>query len=99
MSDIATGPGFAPARVTIERRADGSAILRSPERLEPFARATGEWLVKWATATPDRTFLAERSGDGWRRVTYNNALDAVRRIGGLTARPRADSLGTSRRPL
>jgi feruloyl-CoA synthase len=82
MSDIATGPRFAPARVALERRADSSAILRSPERLEPFARATGEWLVQWATATPDRTFLAERSGDGWRRVTYVDALDAVHRIGG-----------------
>ena len=73
---------FAPARVEIERRADGSQILRSPEPLRPIARATGEWLLRWAAAAPDRTFLAERSGDGWRRVTYSDALDAVRRIGG-----------------
>src|SRR5262245_6114312 len=82
VSSLNTGLRFAPARVNVERRADGSAILRSPEALGPYARATGEWLVQWAAAAPDRTFLAERSGDDWRRVTYGKALDAVRRIGG-----------------
>jgi feruloyl-CoA synthase len=82
MSGVAPAPRFAPARVTVEQRADGSAILRSPEPLGPFARAAGEWLVQWAAAAPERTFLAERSGDGWRRVTYGEALHAVRRIGG-----------------
>jgi feruloyl-CoA synthase len=81
MAGVADGYRFAPARVAVERRADGSTILRSPEPLQPFARATGEWLVQWAGAAPERTFLAERSGDGWRRVTYGKALDAVRRIG------------------
>jgi feruloyl-CoA synthase len=38
--------------------------------------------VHWAATAPDRTFLAERTGDEWRRVTYGDALDAVRRIGG-----------------
>src|SRR5262245_31908826 len=82
MSGLATGPRFAPARVSVEPRADGSTILRSPDALGPYARATGEWLMQWAAAAPDRTFLAERAGDGWRRVTYSDALDAVRRIGG-----------------
>jgi feruloyl-CoA synthase len=82
MSDVVMGRRFAPAHVDVERRADGSTVLRSAEPLRPFARAVGEWLVHWAAAAPDRTFLAERSGDDWRRVTYRNALDAVRRIGG-----------------
>ena len=82
MSPLSNSLRFAAASVEMERRADGSQILRSPEPLRPIARAAGEWLVQWATAAPDRTFLAERSGDGWRRVTYSDALDAVRRIGG-----------------
>jgi feruloyl-CoA synthase len=87
MSGTARGLRFAPARVDIERRADGSALLRSPEPLGPFARAVGEWLVHWAARAPQRTFLAERSGDDWRRITYAETLDAVRRIGGsLVAR-------------
>ena len=82
MPGTVTGPRFAPARVEVQRRLDGSQILRSPNPLRPFARATGEWLVQWAAAAPDRTFLAERSGDDWRRISYAAALDAVRRIGG-----------------
>ena len=81
MSSLSTSLRFAPAHVEIEQRADGSQILRSPEPLRPIARAAGEWLVQWAAAAPDRTFLAERSGDNWRRVSYAQALDAVRRIG------------------
>ena len=82
MSTFSTSLRFAPARVDVERRTDGSAILRSPEPLAPFTRAVGEWLVQWAAAAPDRTFLAERSGDDWRRISYQDALVAVRRIGG-----------------
>src|SRR5262245_32684548 len=82
MTSLNSALRFAPAQVDVEQRADGSAILRSREPLRPFARACGEWLVHWAAAAPDRTFLAERSADGWRCVTYAGALDAVRRIGG-----------------
>ena len=82
MTSLNTALRFARAQVEVERRVDGSAILRSREPLRPFARACGEWLVHWAAAAPDRTFLAERSDDGWRYVTYAGALDAVRRIGG-----------------
>jgi feruloyl-CoA synthase len=81
MSGTSTGLRFAPARIEVERRDDGATILRSPEPLGPFARCVGEWLVHWATAAPDRTFLAERIGDGWRRVSFADALDASRRIG------------------
>src|SRR5262245_15883497 len=82
MTDEITGPRLAPSQVEVERRADGATVLRSPEPLRPFARAVGEWLVRWAAAAPQRCFLAERSGDGWRRITYADALGAVRRIGG-----------------
>jgi feruloyl-CoA synthase len=73
-------PRFAPAGVRFERRADGSIVLRSPQALAPPARAVGEWVVQWAARAPDRTFLAERAGDGWRRLTYREVLDAARRI-------------------
>jgi feruloyl-CoA synthase len=72
---------FAPAQVLSERRSDGTLLLRSPQRLAPYARAVGEWLVHWAAAAPERIFLAERSGEGWRKLSYREALDAARRIG------------------
>ena len=85
---------FAEARVAVERRADGAIVLRSPQPLGAYPRVIGEWLVQWAAKAPDRTFLAERAGDAWRKVSYAEALDRARRIGesllsrGLTsARP------------
>ncbi len=74
-------PRFAPAAVEVERRPDGSTLLRSPQRLGRYARAVGEWLVHWAGEAPDRVFLAERAGDAWRKLTYREALEAVRRVG------------------
>ena len=72
---------LAPARVHLEKRADGAMLLRSPQKLSAHARAVGEWLVRWAEQAPERVFLAERSGDDWRRVCYREALDAARSIG------------------
>ena len=72
---------FASPRVNVEQRADGATLVRSPEPVGPYARAVGEWLVRWAREAPDRPFLAERAGDGWRTITYREALDAARRIG------------------
>ncbi len=72
---------FAPAEVLVEKRADGTLVLRSPQALRPYARAVGDWLVHWYERAPDRTFIAERKGDGWRRVSYRDALSDARRIG------------------
>ena len=72
---------FAPAEVRVERRADGTTVLRSPQPLRAYERSVGEWLVRWAKEAPQRVFLAEREGETWRKVTYAQALDAARRIG------------------
>ena len=72
---------FAPAQVQSERRNDGTLLLRSPQKLARYPRAVGEWLAHWAGAAPQRTFLAERDGEGWRRLSYAEALDAARRVG------------------
>jgi feruloyl-CoA synthase len=72
---------FAPATVDVERRPDGSMVLRSPQLLRAYERCAGEWLVKWAREAPERVFLAERAGETWRRVAYAQALEAARRIG------------------
>src|SRR4051812_45791412 len=72
---------FAEARVEVDRRADGAIVLHSTQELGAYPRVLGEWLVQWAGKAPDRTFLAERVGDAWRKVTYAEALDCARRIG------------------
>ena len=72
---------FAPAKVNVEKRHDGSIVLRSPQKLGAYARCVTEWLVHWSDHSPERVFLAERSGDGWRRISYRESYGAVRRIG------------------
>src|ERR1700723_2542834 len=73
---------LAPAGVHVERRADGTIVMRSVHPLGPHARHTSEALRRWASEAPTRTFLAERAegGSGWRRVTYAVARDAVDRL-------------------
>ena len=72
---------FAPAKVELEKRSDGSMLLRSPQNLGRYSRCITEWLVQWSDRAPDRVFLAERKGDAWRKVPYRDAYGAVRRIG------------------
>jgi len=80
-TDLRSGLRFAPPRVEIVRRSDGAMILRSPLALGGHARVVGEWLERWAREAPDRTFLAEREGNGWRKVSFSEALELARRIG------------------
>lgn len=72
---------FAPPAVALERRADGTLLLRSPVPLKPYPARVGEWLETWAESDPDRDFLLERGGDGlWRGVTYGEAAQRVQRL-------------------
>jgi feruloyl-CoA synthase len=75
-------PFFAEPDIALERRADGSLILKSRQALLPYPRCLGEALEAWAGTTPDRVFLAERdTAGGWRRVSYGEAWHAARAIG------------------
>ena len=72
---------FAPPLLDIQPLSGGGMILRSPQKLGPYSRCVGEYLLHWGTTTPDSLFLAERdAGGGWRRLTYGAALDSVRNV-------------------
>jgi feruloyl-CoA synthase len=73
-------PTYIPHDVVREDRPDGSILLRSRVLLGPVVRNTGAWLHRWAQEAPDRVFLAERSGQGWREVRYADALSQVRSL-------------------
>lgn len=77
MTKVDTENLFAAPRVLVSRRNDGAQLARSPDELGEYSRCVGEWLVHWAAQAPDRTFLAEREGSAWRRVTYLEALAQV----------------------
>ena len=71
---------LAPAGVDVERLPDGGLVLRSPQPLGSYDSNLGLWLRRWAADRPERIFLAERSGGGWRQLTYAEALQAAERI-------------------
>jgi len=73
-------PFFGHPSVQLSARPDGSLLLRSDEELQAYPRSVGAPLVRWARERPDRIFLAERAGDGWKVITYAEMLDAVRRL-------------------
>jgi feruloyl-CoA synthase len=65
----------------LERRADGSVLLRSPVELGSHPRVVTDRLWHWADRTPGATFLAKRGEDDeWRRLTYREARDQVRAV-------------------
>lgn len=65
--------------VDVERRADGTQLLRSGIPFpETCTRCVGDWVEHWAVAAPERLFLAERGRDGgWVRVSYGEARRRV----------------------
>lgn len=71
---------FQPHRVNREVRPDGAIILTSDHQLGPVVGTTGDWLHKWAEETPERVFIAERSGAGWREESYAGTLQKVRAL-------------------
>ena len=66
--------------VDCEKREDGTILLKARATLGPVADRTTDWLDDWANRTPEAVFLAERSGEGWREVTYSQAKDKARAI-------------------
>jgi feruloyl-CoA synthase len=83
------GESLAPLRpvklgradVLVERRGDGTILMRSPHPLPPYPRNLTERLDHWAKAAPDRVFLAQRDSKGaWRTMTYAQTLAAVRSV-------------------
>jgi feruloyl-CoA synthase len=80
-SATSTGAAFLPPAVVWETRPDGSLTLRSPHLLDDHPPSVLAWLRRWAVERPDRPVLAQRGADGaWRRVTYAQALAAVRSL-------------------
>ena len=78
---MSTNPPLRKHSIEAEPRADGALLLTSGYELPTVANSTGDWLHRWSKEAQDRTFLAERSGPGWREVSYGEALGMVQAIG------------------
>lgn len=73
-------PPYTRHNVTRRDDADGTIHLRSALPLGKVAKNTGQWLHHWADNAPDRPFLMQRDGPGWRQITYAETLQQVRAV-------------------
>jgi feruloyl-CoA synthase len=76
---------FGPRATQLERGANGTLYLRSPQPLGAYRERVTDALVHWAGVAPERRFIAERDGgDGrsgqWRALTYAQVHAQVRSI-------------------
>lgn len=73
---------YAPRRLEIEDRGGGELILTNPTPHSTAFVTMTQALDRWAAEAPARTWLAERSGEGWRSVSFGEAREQVRAIAG-----------------
>src|SRR3984893_9838328 len=72
---------FSDPAVTIERRDDGTIYLRPKKPLGEYPKRLTDRLHHWASAEPNRVFMAERElSGGWRQISYAQLLTASRHI-------------------
>jgi feruloyl-CoA synthase len=69
-----------------ETRDDGAIIMSQPGDLPDHAPVLADYLDHWASAAPDRTWIARRDpsdpvGGDWVRISYSAAQTAARTLG------------------
>src|SRR5215217_7852887 len=68
---------FAPARARRATDPNGVVRVSCPEPLAPYAPSLARLFRAAVEAQPTRTFLQERTGDGWRKLSYEQARHSV----------------------
>jgi feruloyl-CoA synthase len=65
--------------IAVERRDDGTIVLKSRIPLQAYEKHVPASLAKWATEAPERIWLAQRGGADrqWRKVSYGEAKRTV----------------------
>ena len=83
MADGAAAPDSGSdveRRLDVEHRAGGAVVLTNPTPFDRTRQTTNASLDHWALAAPQRTWLAERSGEGWRELSYAEGLERAARL-------------------
>lgn len=73
---------YAPRRLDVEQRPGGELVLTNSTPYATRFQTMTASLAHWAQAAPRRIWLAERSGAGWRSVTYAEAWQQVQALAG-----------------
>ncbi|TAJ72292.1 MAG: feruloyl-CoA synthase [Phenylobacterium sp.] len=74
-------PRYAPSRLDVEERAGGEYVLTNPTPFSTRFETTTSPLAHWAVAAPKRVWLAERSGAGWRTLSFAEAWQRIAALG------------------
>ncbi|MEX3937546.1 AMP-binding protein [Paraburkholderia phymatum] len=73
--------GFREPAVEIERRNDGTLIVKSGPPLPPTRSCTTDWLEHWASVRPASPMLVQRNREGaWESWSVSEVWRAVRAI-------------------
>ncbi len=73
---------FWQPRVSTRETDDGVLYVEQQLELPPYPERITDVLLEQAQKVPDRTLFAERDPNGaWRRLTYSDAVDGMRRLG------------------
>ncbi len=82
--------GYRPRALEVTHREDGAILLRHPGALPPVDAQMCAPFLRWATAAPDRVWVAERNphsnpphkgeGDAWRTLTYADGWARVQAV-------------------
>ena len=78
-------PRYAVPRYAFDHRADGGVIIRNDLPFAQTFQTTNAALDHWAEIAPAAIWLAERSGEGWRRMSFSEAHDRIARLAGALA--------------
>ena len=78
-------PRYAVPRYAFDHRADGGVIIRNDLPFAQTFQTTNAALDHWAKVAPAAIWLAERSGEGWRRMSFSEAHDRIARLAGALA--------------
>ena len=73
-------PRYAPRRLEVTHRPDGALVLENTTPWSDHFATTNAALDHWASTVPDRLWVAERDGSGWRGVTFGEAGYRVARL-------------------
>jgi feruloyl-CoA synthase len=75
-------PRFAERRYLFETQSDGGLTIENPAEFDGRFLTANAALDHWASVAPDRIWLAERSGGGWRRLSFAEAAQVVAALAG-----------------
>ena len=70
-------PRYAPRRLDVIQRPGGEYILTNPATFSTEFQTTIAPLVHWAEHAAERIWLAERSGDGWRTISFSEGYSLI----------------------